>query len=315
MADGINFKILDPLAQLVASGSGGGSGSFLPLAGGTMSGQITQPLQPSSSTDLVNKSYADSKVSTANSIPGASIVNNSVTDTQLAAGAAAANINNGPAGSINATQIAGGPFLPLTGGTISGNIILTSPAKIQQAYAPLDASDLTNKTYVDNKTKMAFIKYTKTSNQVLQTNLSKLTWETLNTPTDNATTPFANIVLAVTNDDFTINSTSPVEIAFKVIFNIDGVENNDPNLNIYAYFYVVDGGTATSIDNSITVASYISSAGNPLLNFNIPGHIEIIFVLPPLGSKTIYINGQTSIGTANTNTTTLAPYIIIEQIY
>ena len=33
MASGINFKIYDPVAQLVATGGGGGGGTGLPLTG------------------------------------------------------------------------------------------------------------------------------------------------------------------------------------------------------------------------------------------------------------------------------------------
>ncbi|CCV02299.1 hypothetical protein IIV30_104L [Invertebrate iridescent virus 30] len=188
MASGINFKIHDPVAQLVATGGGGGGGTslpltggtltgnlvltspakiiqstaptdpddltnkayvdakamgYLPLAGGTMSGQIVQPLAPVAANDVANKAYVDGKVSTPNSIPGTSIVNNSITNTQLAPGAAAANINDGPDGSILPSKISGGPFLPLAGGTMSG--------AISQPIAPVAADDLTNKAYVDSK--------------------------------------------------------------------------------------------------------------------------------------------------------------------
>jgi len=107
MTDTLNFKIYDPIADIIASGSSGG----IPLP---------------------------------NSIPGASIINNSITNTQLALGAAAANINAGPAGSINSAQITGGPFLPLAGGTVTNDIFL--------ATAPSGPTALTNKTYVDSKT-------------------------------------------------------------------------------------------------------------------------------------------------------------------
>lgn len=147
MADGINFKIFDPVAQLVAGGgTSGGSipgssiqsgtitntqlapgaaaanvnagpagainasqisgGPFLPLAGGTMSGAITQPLAPIVGTDLTNKTYVDSIVSTPSSIPGSSIQSGTITNTQLAPGVAAANVNAGPAGAINGSQVA-----------------------------------------------------------------------------------------------------------------------------------------------------------------------------------------------------------------
>ncbi|CCV02298.1 tail fiber protein [Invertebrate iridescent virus 30] len=182
MASGINFKIYDPVTQLVATGGGGGLpltggtltgnlimaapakiiqstaptnpndltnkayvdnafAGFLPLAGGTMTGQIVQPLAPVAANDVANKAYVDGLLSTPGSIPGTSITNNSITNTQLAPGAVAANINAGPAGAINQSQIAGG-LVPLSGGgPMSG--------AISQALAPLAANDLTNKSYVD----------------------------------------------------------------------------------------------------------------------------------------------------------------------
>ena len=194
MASGTNFKIYDPVAQLIASGSGSGGGlpltggtltgnlilqvpakvvqsqppvnpsdlankqyvdsligggPFLPLIGGTLTGnvvltspsKIQQNQAPTVGDDLANKTYVDSKVNTPNSIPGTSIQNGTVTNAQLALGAAASNINAGPPGSINASQIAGGPFLPLTGGTMSG--------QITQSLTPMAGTDLVNKTYVD----------------------------------------------------------------------------------------------------------------------------------------------------------------------
>ncbi|ADO00382.1 hypothetical protein WIV_gp039 [Wiseana iridescent virus] len=189
MASGVNFKIYDPVAQLVATGGGGGgsgtglpltggtltgnltltapakiiqstaptgpddlvnkayvdakASGFLPLAGGTMTGAISQPLAPVAANDLANKAYVDGAISTPGSIPATSIVNNSITNTQLAPGAAAANINAGPAGSINSSQIAGGPFLLLSGGVMSG--------AITQPIAPVAVDDVTNKAYVDSK--------------------------------------------------------------------------------------------------------------------------------------------------------------------
>jgi hypothetical protein len=194
MASGTNFKLYDPVAQLVATGGGSGGGlpltggtltgnlilqvpakvvqsqppvnpsdlankqyvdsligggPFLPLIGGTLTGnvvltspsKIQQNQAPTVGDDLTNKTYVDSKVNTPNSIPGASIQNGTVTNTQLALGAAASNINADPPGSINASQIAGGPFLPLTGGTMSG--------QITQSLAPVVGTDLANKTYID----------------------------------------------------------------------------------------------------------------------------------------------------------------------
>ncbi len=45
---------------------------------------------------------------------------------------------------------AGGGGLPLGGGTLTGDLTLTSPAKVIQSQAPVNPNDLTNKAYVDN---------------------------------------------------------------------------------------------------------------------------------------------------------------------
>lgn len=86
MASGIDFKTVDPVAQLIASGSGGGGG--LPLTGGTLTGDLTlqvpakvvQCQPPVGPCDLTNKQYVDG-------------------------------------------LIGGGPFLPLAGGNMLGAIV------------------------------------------------------------------------------------------------------------------------------------------------------------------------------------------------
>lgn len=127
------------MAQLVATGGGDDltnkayvdakATGYLPLAGGA---KIVQPLAPVAAKDLANKAYVDAQVSTPGTIPGTSIVNNSITNTRLAPGSAAANINTGPDGSILPSKISGGPFLLLSGGTMSG--------AISQPIAPVAAN-------------------------------------------------------------------------------------------------------------------------------------------------------------------------------
>ncbi|CCV02353.1 hypothetical protein IIV30_158L [Invertebrate iridescent virus 30] len=68
MSSGINFKLYDPVAQLVATGGGGGGG--LPLTGGTLTGNLTltapakiiQCASPTGPCDLVNKQYLDTLI-------------------------------------------------------------------------------------------------------------------------------------------------------------------------------------------------------------------------------------------------------------
>ena len=66
MASGINFKLYDPVAQLVATG--GGSGGGLPLTGGTLTGnlvltapaKVVQCQNPTGACDVVNLQYLQS---------------------------------------------------------------------------------------------------------------------------------------------------------------------------------------------------------------------------------------------------------------
>jgi hypothetical protein len=144
--EGINFKVYDPLSQLIAGGglvpgsipgsaiqagtitnnqlsagaaadniNAGPSGTinsskivggpFLPLVGGTISGPILFSALPTNSNELVNKDYVDNKFSTPGSISGSVIQTGTVTSTQLASGAAASNLNSGPAGSVSGSII------------------------------------------------------------------------------------------------------------------------------------------------------------------------------------------------------------------
>ncbi|CCV02192.1 hypothetical protein IIV25_174L [Invertebrate iridovirus 25] len=136
--DNINFKTYDPVAQLVASGSGSGSG--LPLTGGTLSGNLTlsipakviQCQTPSNSCDLVNLVYLQSLyLPLSGGTMSGVIIQPSlpVAPNELA--------NKAYVDSL----IGGGPFLPLSGGTMSG--------AISQPLAPSAANDLANKAYVD----------------------------------------------------------------------------------------------------------------------------------------------------------------------
>ena len=69
------FKLYDPVAQLIATGGGGGG---LPLTGGTLTGDLT--IQPPSKVvqcqppvgpcDLANKAYVDAQI-TGSSTPDA----------------------------------------------------------------------------------------------------------------------------------------------------------------------------------------------------------------------------------------------------
>jgi hypothetical protein len=130
----INFAIDNPLVTLEQdAGLGPSPGTVTGGPGGSIANNTITSINLAPGAAVGNL--------TPNSVPGADIINNSITNTQLAPGAAAANINAGPAGSINSSQIAGGPFLPLSGGTMTG--------EITQSLPPVAGTDLANKAYVD----------------------------------------------------------------------------------------------------------------------------------------------------------------------
>src|SRR5574343_6432 len=56
-----------------------------------------------------------------------------------------------PVANLIATGGIGGGGLPSTGGTLTGNLIIQAPAKVDQSTAPTLPIDLTNKQYVDNQ--------------------------------------------------------------------------------------------------------------------------------------------------------------------
>ncbi|ADO00481.1 hypothetical protein WIV_gp137 [Wiseana iridescent virus] len=151
MTSGLNFKLYDPVAQLVATGGGGGGG--LPLTGGTLTGNLTltapakinQSQAPTGPNDLTNKAYVDSLIGGGPFLP----LSGGVMSGQIVQSLAPVAPTNLANKAYVDSLAGGGPFLPLSGGTLSGNVILTSPSKIQQSQAPTVGDDLTNKSYTD----------------------------------------------------------------------------------------------------------------------------------------------------------------------
>jgi len=154
-----NFKVYDPVAELIAAGPGTGGG--LPSTGGTLTGNLTMQVPskvvqcepPIDPCDLTNKTYVDSLIGGGPFLPLAGgTLNGNVTLTAPAKIVQSQAPVNGP-DLANKTYvdslIGGGPFLPLAGGTLNGNVTLTAPAKIVQSQAPVNGPDLANKTYVD----------------------------------------------------------------------------------------------------------------------------------------------------------------------
>ncbi|CCV02202.1 hypothetical protein IIV30_007L [Invertebrate iridescent virus 30] len=140
---GGNFRIYDPVAQLIATGGGGGG---LPSTGGTLTGnlvltspaKVVQDTPPTNPNDLVNKAYIDSVIGSGPFLP----LSGGTMSGQIVQSLAPTSANNLVNKAYVDSLIGGGPFLPLSGGTMSGQIV--------QSLVPLAANDLTNKAYVDN---------------------------------------------------------------------------------------------------------------------------------------------------------------------
>ena len=123
--DGDSVKLVnlaDPENAQDAVNKGYADGRYVDEAGDTMTGnldmgsnEVTSSSAPSSNNSLTNKSYVDGEIATE----------------------AAARITG------DSQQVT------KAGDSMSGDLTMTSPAKVVQAAAPTTANDLTNKTYVD----------------------------------------------------------------------------------------------------------------------------------------------------------------------
>ncbi|ADO00357.1 hypothetical protein WIV_gp014 [Wiseana iridescent virus] len=226
-----------------------------------MTGAISQPLAPVTANDLTNKAYVDGLLSAPGSIPGTSITNNSITNTQLAPGAAAANINAGPPGAINASQIAGGPFLPLAGGAMTG--------AISQPLAPIAVNDLTNKAYVDLQSQKAFAGF-KHNNGAFQLSIPAgttvrafsggfdLIGNTTWTGADGV-----NITMAPTGI-ITINSTRSTTSYYVCSFFGTGLTSSVLTNNASVYFRFYDETNLANINSQEQVLSSVSTSIIPM---------------------------------------------------
>jgi hypothetical protein len=122
-ADGLRLENLaDPDSDDDAVNKGYADTRFVNVTGDTMTGnldmvsnEVTSSSAPSSNNSLTNKSYVDGEIATE----------------------AAARITG------DSEQVT------KAGDSMSGDLTMTSPAKVVQAAAPTTANDLTNKTYVD----------------------------------------------------------------------------------------------------------------------------------------------------------------------
>ncbi|AAB94468.1 159L [Invertebrate iridescent virus Kaz2018] len=104
-----NFKIYNPLQQLEQGSIGGGSGS-IPAgsvtggAGGSIANATITNINIAAGT-ITGGSGGNIAAGTITGGSGGNIAPNTITAGELAAGAAAANINSGPAGAVNGSKV------------------------------------------------------------------------------------------------------------------------------------------------------------------------------------------------------------------
>ena len=120
---------------------------------------------PDSDDDAVNKGYADTRFVnvTGDTMTGSlAMSNNNITGVNTVSGLATPTSDNHAANkkyvddevAAEAAARVTNDALQVTkaGDSMSGNLTMTSPAKVIQNQAPTSGDDLTNKTYVDNAT-------------------------------------------------------------------------------------------------------------------------------------------------------------------
>jgi hypothetical protein len=127
--------------------------------------RIENVAAPDSDDDAVNKGYADTRFVnvTGDTMTGSlAMSNNNITGVNTVSGLATPTSDNHAANkkyvddevADEAAARVSNDALQVTkaGDSMSGNLTMTSPAKVIQNQAPTSGDDLTNKTYVDNAT-------------------------------------------------------------------------------------------------------------------------------------------------------------------
>lgn len=153
--DAVNKKYVD---DAIAGGITPPTGDYLPLSGGTMTGNInmnnnrvTSVGAPSAGTDAVNKDYVDDEIATAGDGKFLPLAGGALTGAVTTTKTEFEN-NELVTKSYVDGQVAtagNGKFLPLAGGTMTGAINMGNQ-KVTAVAAPTAGTDATNKTYVDN---------------------------------------------------------------------------------------------------------------------------------------------------------------------
>lgn len=159
--DATNKQYVD---QAIAAAIGsGGVGTFLPLAGGTMTGGIqlnTNAVSatniPNTGIELANKNYIDGQLNNLSNTIGNTYLHLSggVMTGGIQMNTNAISATNTPKTGVelankNYVDAAVGVFLPIIGGTMAGPIQMNANI-ISGSYTPTLSTHLTNKAYVDN---------------------------------------------------------------------------------------------------------------------------------------------------------------------
>lgn len=153
--DAVNKKYVD---DAIAGGITPPTGDYLPLSGGTMTGNInmngnrvTSVGDPSAGTDAVNKDYVDEEIAKAGDGKFLPLKGGALTGAVTTTETSFEN-NELVTKSYVDSQIStagNGKFLPLAGGTMTGAINMGNQ-KVTAVAAPTAGTDAANKTYVDN---------------------------------------------------------------------------------------------------------------------------------------------------------------------
>jgi hypothetical protein len=117
--DLVSFGVISPAALQSSSGAGnavgGIIGNYLPLTGGTLSGPLVLAADPIAPLEAVTKQYADSHYLL--------LTGGTLTGLLTLSGPPTAALHAATKAYVDGHAPLGGPYLPLTGGTITGGVM------------------------------------------------------------------------------------------------------------------------------------------------------------------------------------------------